>query len=112
MGGATCAAHASYQPCTAKFSKQGVPMRVQIAIAVLLSSIVVSAQVPVHPTAAHPAQAPWSSRAADAAISDWPTGDVMGKGAPRWVYEEATLLNGMTEVWRSTANPKYYNYIK
>ena len=58
------------------------------------------------------AQAPLSTRVADAAIAKWPTGDVVNKGAPQWIYEEGTLLQGEADVWQATANPKYYNYIK
>jgi unsaturated rhamnogalacturonyl hydrolase len=58
------------------------------------------------------AQAPMSARVADAAIAKWPTGDVTGRGAPRWVDDEGTLLLGEADVWQATANPKYYNCIK
>jgi len=56
--------------------------------------------------------AAWSTRMADTAIERWPMGDVSGKGAPHWQYEEGTLLQGVTNVWYATANPKYYNYVK
>ncbi len=57
-------------------------------------------------------QRAWSVRMADAAIAKWPACDVSGKGSPRWIYEEGTLLEGVDDVWHATSDPKYYNYIK
>jgi len=82
---------------------------IPVAAAVLLCCTVAGAQVPA---AAKSREVPWSSRAADSAIARWPLGDVNGKGSPRWTYEEGTLLQGVTNVWYATANPKYYNYVK
>jgi len=87
-------------------------MKIQIVAAVLLSSMVASAQTSVPASAKPVANVPMSSRAADMAIATWPDGDVMGKGAPRWIYDEGVVLEGVTDVWYATANPKYYNYVK
>jgi unsaturated rhamnogalacturonyl hydrolase len=79
------------------------------ALVLFLCCITVFAQTPA---AASVTDAAWSTRMADTAIERWPMGDVSGKGAPHWQYEEGTLLQGVANVWYATANPKYYNYVK
>lgn len=32
--------------------------------------------------------------------------------APRWVYEEGTMLDGLTAEWRSSGDKKYFDYVK
>jgi unsaturated rhamnogalacturonyl hydrolase len=56
---------------------------------------------------------PWSQRAANAATARWPDGRFTPQGARwAWNYELGTLLEGMDSVWLSTADPRYFNYIK
>ncbi len=56
---------------------------------------------------------PMSQRASDAAIARWPDGRFAPAPAPStWNYELGTLLEGMDSVWLSTADPRYFNYIK
>jgi unsaturated rhamnogalacturonyl hydrolase len=54
---------------------------------------------------------PWSVRAANAAMGRWPEGRFAPSGT-RWNYELGALLQGMDAVWFSTADGRYYNYIK
>ncbi|MBW8748112.1 MAG: glycoside hydrolase family 88 protein [Acidobacteria bacterium] len=32
--------------------------------------------------------------------------------APRWVYEEGTMLDGLTAEWKSSSDEKYFDYVK
>ncbi|MDR3735985.1 MAG: glycoside hydrolase family 88 protein, partial [Acidobacteriaceae bacterium] len=81
-----------------------------VTLAVSMGCAFAAAQAPA---ATKVAETAWSSRAADSAIAHFPLGDVNATGAPpRWQYEEGTLLQGVTNVWYATANPKYYNYVK
>jgi len=54
---------------------------------------------------------PWSQRVADVAIERWPNGQ-FGSQPSRWNYELGTLLDGMDQLWFSTADAKYYRYIQ
>lgn len=76
-----------------------------VAFAVLLWGL-----LPAAARAQQPAQ-PWSQRMADAAIQRWPGGR-FGPGPSHWNYELGTLLDGMDALWFSTADAKYYHYIK
>ncbi|MGO4213437.1 glycoside hydrolase family 105 protein [Terriglobus sp. YAF25] len=49
-------------------------------------------------------QASPSRQMADAVIRRNPT--------PRWVYEEGTMLDGLTAEWRSSNDEKYFDYVK
>jgi len=49
-------------------------------------------------------QASPSRQMADAVIRRNPT--------PRWVYEEGTMLDGLTAEWRSSSDEKYFDYVK
>ncbi len=71
-------------------------------------SMAAFAQTPV----AKPGDVPWSARMADTAMARWPLGNVSGNAAPKWSYEEGTLLQGVSDVWAATADAKYYSYIK
>ncbi len=62
------------------------------------------------PAAGRAANAPWSQRAADAAIARWPDGRL--SLTPTWNYDLGTLLDGMDAAWLSTVDPRYFNYIK
>lgn len=58
-------------------------------------------------------QLPWSQRAANAAIARWPDGRLTPAGAPAaWNSELGALLEGMDSVWLSTADPRYFRYIR
>ena len=58
-------------------------------------------------------EAPWSQRAANAAIARWPDGRFVPAGAPwAWNYELGTLLEGMDALWLDTADGRYFNYVK
>jgi len=82
-----------------------------IAIAILL--ITANMAVAQTPTAEKPVEAPWSTRMADTAIDRWTLGNVsIHPDHPRWQYEEGTMLQGVSDVWLATADPKYFNYIK
>ncbi len=59
------------------------------------------------------AQTPLSQRAANAAMARWPDGRLAPAGARwQWNYELGTLLEGFDAVWASTADGRYYDYIK
>ena len=63
--------------------------------------------------AAHGQEKPLSVRAANAAIERWPNGRFAAADTRwAWNYELGTLLRGMDAVWFSTADARYYNYIK
>jgi unsaturated rhamnogalacturonyl hydrolase len=50
---------------------------------------------------------------ADTVMQQWPAGVVGTIAHPgAWGYEEGTLLDGITAVWRETGNKKYFAYVK
>ena len=53
-------------------------------------------------------QEPWSQRAAESAMKQWPATE--GKAISK--SELATLLNGVDAAWYNTANGSYYQYAK
>lgn len=58
-------------------------------------------------------QWPWSRRVADSAMARWPLGHIDGPGSkPAFKYELGTLLQGIDDVYLSTADPRYFNYMK
>jgi unsaturated rhamnogalacturonyl hydrolase len=55
----------------------------------------------------------WSVRTANAAMERWPDGRFAPAGAKwTWNYELGTLLRGIDSVWFSTADGRYFKYIK
>jgi len=54
---------------------------------------------------------PMSQLAANSAIARWPDGRATGSPG-HWNYELGTLLEGMDDVWFSTADGDYFKYIK
>ncbi len=81
-------------------------------VACFLALTATTAPLALH-AAAPDDSSPWSQRAANAAIARWPNGHTARPGAPLvWAYELGTLLRGMDSVWLSTADPRYFNYIK
>ena len=58
-------------------------------------------------------EALWSQRTANATVQRWPDGRFVPAGQRwAWNYELGTLLEGMDAVWLSTADVRYFNYIK
>jgi Predicted unsaturated glucuronyl hydrolase involved in regulation of bacterial surface properties, and related proteins len=56
---------------------------------------------------------PWSQRAANAVLTQWPEGIFGPAGSTlTWKYELGTLLQGMDAVWLNSADGRYYKYIK
>lgn len=49
---------------------------------------------------------PWSVRAADSVMQRQP------RLADRWRYEAGVVLLGIAQVWRQTADPRYFDYIR
>jgi unsaturated rhamnogalacturonyl hydrolase len=79
-----------------------------LALAVLLAGLPESAS-----TWSQAAERSWSERAANAAIVRWPDGRFAPAGARwTWNYELGTLLRGFDAVWFSTADARYFNYIR
>jgi unsaturated rhamnogalacturonyl hydrolase len=63
--------------------------------------------------ALHAQEAPWSERAANAAMARWPDGRLAPADAHwAWNYELGTLLEGMDAVWLNTADRRYFHYIE
>jgi unsaturated rhamnogalacturonyl hydrolase len=64
-------------------------------------------------SAAWPQPLPWSQRAANSAIHNWPTGRFVVPNAKwGWNDELAVLLNGMDAAWYDTADGAYYQDAK
>ncbi len=76
---------------------------------VLCSLLALTISIPAH---AQVPPAALSAQVADAAMARWPQGNVNGSAGAKWQYEEGTLLGGITGLWYSTANPKYYRYVQ
>jgi unsaturated rhamnogalacturonyl hydrolase len=56
---------------------------------------------------------PWSQRMANSTITRWPEGHFSPPGANWvWNYEMGTLLQGVQDVWWSTADGNEFKYIK
>ncbi len=64
------------------------------------------------PALTQTAPAALSAQVADEAMARWPLGNVNGNAGAKWQYEEGALLGGITGLWYSTANPKYYRYVQ
>jgi unsaturated rhamnogalacturonyl hydrolase len=77
--------------------------KIAVAAVFATATMVLSAQ-------SAPAAAPWSVRAANAAMARWPQGHIGGK--PTFKYELGTYLQGIDDVYLNTADVRYYNYIK
>jgi unsaturated rhamnogalacturonyl hydrolase len=61
-----------------------------------------------------PAQASSNAeKMADTVLSRWPEGRINTVNPPqKWNYEEGVLLQGITDVWYSTADGKYFRYVQ
>lgn len=57
------------------------------------------------------AEEPVSQKMADTVLSRWPEGR-FGGADQKWNYEEGVLLQGITDVWYSTADGKYFRYVQ
>lgn len=58
-------------------------------------------------------QTPSVQQMAQQTIAQWPNGRFTAPGEPwRWNYELGTLLEGMDAMWYSTADRRYYAYIR
>ena len=56
---------------------------------------------------------PISEQLADTAMSRLWVDSQNGKGVPdRWNYEQGVVLSGMKDLWYSTADRRYYDYLK
>ncbi|HXB61312.1 MAG TPA: glycoside hydrolase family 88 protein [Acidobacteriaceae bacterium] len=75
--------------------------RIAVIATLLLAAGAAFAQAPVR-----------STEVADTAMARWPLGDVGGTGTPKWDHVEGMVLQGVSGVWYTTADPKYYSYIK
>jgi unsaturated rhamnogalacturonyl hydrolase len=80
---------------------------------VVLGVFLYALSTTAHSASGVAAGAPWSQRAADAAIKRWPGGRFVAAGAPWiWNYELGMLLAGMNAVGHRSSDKRYYNYIK
>src|SRR5919205_1261399 len=58
---------------------------------------------------------PLSQQMAATAMKLWKDSLVVGSskdGRARWVYQESVVLRGMEEIYKTTGDKKYYDYIK
>jgi unsaturated rhamnogalacturonyl hydrolase len=56
---------------------------------------------------------PLSVRVADSSLARWPEALVNDPGKPeKWAYEQGVLLKGIEDVWRATAEGKYFAYMQ
>jgi unsaturated rhamnogalacturonyl hydrolase len=56
---------------------------------------------------------PLSVRVADSSLARWPEALVNDPGKPeKWAYEQGVLLEGIGDVWRATADGKYFAYMQ
>ena len=77
----------------------------------LFRNIAASALLAVLALALHAQpDAPLAVRAANAAIARWPEGHLGGKFA--FTYELGTYLQGLDDVYKNTADPRYFRYIQ
>jgi unsaturated rhamnogalacturonyl hydrolase len=59
------------------------------------------------------AQENWSEKMAQSIMTIHKDSIVVKENKPaNWDYEQGLFLKALEKVWRSTANPKYYNYIQ
>jgi unsaturated rhamnogalacturonyl hydrolase len=55
----------------------------------------------------------YPQKMADTVLSRWPDGQFSAEDQPqKWNYEEGVLLQGITDVWYSTADGKYFRYVQ
>jgi unsaturated rhamnogalacturonyl hydrolase len=55
----------------------------------------------------------YAQKMADTVLSRWPEGRIDTVDLPqKWNYEEGVLLQGITDVWYSTADGKYFRYVQ
>lgn len=76
--------------------------KITSVIALSLLGITVSAQ-----------PKPLSAEMADTAMMRLWTGSPNGAGIPpKWIYDYGVILNGMKELWQSTGDRRYFDFIK
>lgn len=55
----------------------------------------------------------YAQKMADTVLGRWPEGQFAPAGQQqKWNYEEGVLLQGITDVWYSTADGKYFRYVQ
>jgi unsaturated rhamnogalacturonyl hydrolase len=76
-------------------------MKKLIVIAFFFSLIVFSSK----------AQQPLSQQVAETVMKTWKDSFSLG-GAAKWTYDMGVILKGFEGVWRSSGDPRYFNYIQ